>query len=158
MSRLERYDHDLRFEIGFASERGKRADNQDYAAARIGRPRIDARRDVVAAVADGVGGGKGGREASELTVRSFFDGYFNLPGSLGVRQAASRSLDAVNSWIVSQGRADQNLAGMATTFTALILSGRTGHCVHVGDSRLYLFRDGRLDVTDRRPCDGTRRL
>jgi serine/threonine protein phosphatase PrpC len=146
MSRLERHGHDLRFEIGFASERGKRPDNQDYAAARVGRPRIDARRDAVAAVADGVGGGKGGREAAELTVRTFFDGYFNLPGSLGVRQAASRSLDAVNSWIVAQGRADQNLAGMATTFTALILSGRTGHCVHVGDSRLYRFRDGALEV------------
>ena len=76
MSRLERHDHDLRFEIGVASERGKRSSNQDYAAARIGRPRIDARRDAVAAVADGVGGGKGGREAAELTVRSFFDGYW----------------------------------------------------------------------------------
>ncbi len=34
---------------------------------------------------------------------------------------------------------------MATTFTALILSGRAGHCVHVGDSRLYRFRDGALE-------------
>jgi serine/threonine protein phosphatase PrpC len=145
MTRLERPDHDLRFEIGFASECGKRADNQDYAAARIGRPRLDARRDAVIAVADGVGGAKGGREAAELTVRCFFDGYFALPGSLGVRQAAARSLDAINGWIVAQGRADPRLAGMATTFTALILSGRAGHCVHVGDSRLYRFHDGALE-------------
>lgn len=145
MSRLERSDHDLRFEIGFASERGRRPDNQDYAAARIGRPRLDARRAVVAAVADGVGGGKGGREAAELAVRGFFDGFFGLPGSLGVRQAAARSLDAINDWIVAQGRADPKLFGMATTFTALILSGRTGHCVHVGDSRLYRFREGALE-------------
>ena len=149
MSRLERYDHDLRFEIGLASERGKRADNQDYAAARIGRPRIDARRAAVAALADGVGGAKGGRQASELTVRCFFDGFFNLPGSLGIRQAAARSFDAINSWIVTQGRVDPNLAGMATTFTALILSGRAGHCVHVGDSRLYRFSESGLEqLTD----------
>src|SRR5208282_683800 len=122
MRRLDRHDHDLRFEIGFASECGRRLDNQDYAAARIGRPRFDARRDAVAAVADGVGGARGGREAAELAVRCFFDGFFGLPGSLGVQQAAARSLDAVNSWIVAQSRADPRLSGMATTFTALLPS------------------------------------
>jgi serine/threonine protein phosphatase PrpC len=145
MTRLERPGQDLRFEIGFASERGRRPDNQDYAAARIGRLRHDSRRDAVIALADGVGGAKGGREAAELTVRCFFDGFFGLPGSLGVRQAAARSLDAINGWIVAQGRADPRLAGMATTFTALILSGRAGHYVHVGDSRLYRFHDRALE-------------
>ncbi|MDI9847298.1 protein kinase [Rhodoblastus sp. 17X3] len=149
MTRLDRFDHDLRYEIGFASECGRRADNQDYGAARIGRPRVDSRTGVVVAVADGVGGHKGGRQASELTVRSFLDGFFSLPGSLGVRQAASRALDSINAWIVAQGRVDPELAGMATTFTALILSGRSGHCVHVGDSRLYRFREDALEqLTD----------
>ncbi len=78
-------------------------------------------------------------------MRCFFDGFFNLPGSLGIRQAAARSLDAVNSWIVGQSHADPQLLGMATTFTALILDGRAGHCVHVGDSRLYRFREGTLE-------------
>jgi serine/threonine protein phosphatase PrpC len=145
MTRLDRFDHDLRLEIGFASECGRRPDNQDFGAARRGRPRIDSRRDIVAAVADGVGGHKGGRVAAELTVRAFLDGYFALPGSLGARQAAARALDAINSWVVAQGRADPERAGMATTFTALILSGRAGHCVHVGDSRLYRFREGTLE-------------
>ena len=145
MTRLDRFDHDLRYEIGFASERGRRPDNQDYAAARVGRARIESRAAVVAAVADGVGGHKGGREAAELTVRGFLDGFFALPGTLGIRQAAARSLDAVNSWIVAQGRVDPELANMATTFTALILSGRSGHCVHVGDSRLYRFREDALE-------------
>ncbi|MCW2316508.1 serine/threonine protein phosphatase PrpC [Rhodoblastus acidophilus] len=145
MSRLDRFDHDLRFEIGFASETGKRADNQDYAAARIGRPRVDARRATVAALADGVGGRKGGRDAAEICVRGFLDGFFSLPAPLGVRQAAARALDAINGWIVAQGRVDPQRAGMATTFTALILDGRAGHCVHVGDSRLYRLRDNALE-------------
>ena len=138
-------DHELRCEIGFATERGRRPDNQDFGAARFGRPRADSRRDVVAAVADGVGGHAGGRVAAELAVRAFLDGYFSLPGSLGAQQAAARSLDAVNSWIAAQGRVDPQRAGMATTFTALILSGRSGHCVHVGDSRLYRFREEALE-------------
>jgi serine/threonine protein phosphatase PrpC len=142
---MTRLDHELRCEIGFATECGRRPDNQDFGAARFGRPRVDSRRDVVAAVADGVGGHKGGREAAELAVRAFLDGYFSLPGSLGAQQAAARSLDAANSWIVAQARVDPERAGMATTFTALILSGRSGHCVHVGDSRLYRFREESLE-------------
>ncbi len=145
MTRLDRFDHDLRYEIGFASERGRRPDNQDYCRGARRAAADRARAAIVAAVADGVGGHKGGREAAELTVRGFLDGFFALPGSLGIRQAAARSLDAVNSWIVAQGRVDPELAGMATTFTALILSGRSGHCVHVGDSRLYRFREDALE-------------
>ncbi|MCW2283251.1 serine/threonine protein phosphatase PrpC [Rhodoblastus acidophilus] len=142
---MSRFDHDLRFEIGFASDKGKRADNQDYAAARIGRPRVDARRAAVAALADGVGGRQGGRDAAELCVRGFFDGFFGLPASLGAPQAAARALSAINDWIVAQGRVDPERAGMATTFTALILDGRDGHCVHVGDSRLYRLRESALE-------------
>jgi serine/threonine protein phosphatase PrpC len=143
--RFDRSDHDLRCEIGFATAAGKRADNQDYAAARIGRPRLDARRAAVAALADGVGGAKGGREAAEIAVRGFLDGFFGLPPSLGPAQAAARALSAINGWIVSQGRVDARLAGMATTFTALILDGGDGHCVHVGDSRLYRLRENALE-------------
>jgi serine/threonine protein phosphatase PrpC len=142
---MTRLDHELRCEIGFATECGRRPDNQDFGAARFGRSRVDSRPDVVAVVADGVGGHAGGREAAELAVRAFLDGYFSLPGSLGVQQAAARSLDAINSWIVAQGRVDPGRVGMATTFTALILSGRSGHCVHVGDSRLYRFREEALE-------------
>lgn len=145
----DRFDHELRYEIGFASQQGRRADNQDFGAARAGRPRLDSRRGLAAAVADGVGGRKGGRVAAELCVRAFLDGFFALPGSLGTRQAAGRALDSINSWIVAQGRVDPERAGMATTFTALILQGRNGHSVHVGDSRLYRFREGALEqLTD----------
>ena len=68
-------------------------------------------RDIVAAVADGVGGHKGGREAAELTVRCFLDAYYSLPETLGVRRIASRALEAANSWIYAQGRVDPKLSG-----------------------------------------------
>jgi serine/threonine protein phosphatase PrpC len=41
------------------------------------------------------------------------------------------------------------LRGMGTTLTAVLLDGGKAHVVHAGDSRCYLFRDGRLQqVTD----------
>ncbi len=120
----------LRVRLGFASEKGPRADNQDYVAAWTGG-------DVIAAIADGVGGHKGGREAAETTVRAFFDAYLAQPETLGVPGAASRALEPVNQWIHAQGRRDANLEGMACTFSALILRRRFAHVAHVGDSRVY---------------------
>jgi serine/threonine protein phosphatase PrpC len=130
----------LRVEIGVATQKGRRAKNEDYVAACFGGP---ADQKIVAALADGLGGYKGGREAAEITVRAFIDGFFSFP-HLAVARAASRALDAVNGWIAAQRRVDAKLAGMATTFTALIFAGRCGHVVHVGDSRAYCLSQGRL--------------
>ncbi|BDV38480.1 bifunctional protein-serine/threonine kinase/phosphatase [Methylocystis bryophila] len=100
----------------------------------------------MAAVADGVGGHKGGREAAETCVRGFIDAYYAQPETLGVARAASRALESINAWIAAQARVDSGLAGMATTFSALIFSRRTAFLIHVGDSRAYRLRDFDLEL------------
>jgi serine/threonine protein phosphatase PrpC len=104
------------------------------------------RQGIAAALADGIGGAKGGREAAEITVRGFLEGYFEKPESLGIRRAASEVLQSLNSWLVSTARRDPSLEGMGCTFTGIVLRGRTLHILHVGDSRLYRLRDGRLSL------------
>ena len=131
----------LQLSVGFASFAGKRPDNQDYLAAHLG----DSARGAVAALADGVGGAKGGREAAELAVRSFIDGYMGLPETLGPQRAGARALEAANAWIHAQGQRDPALEGMACTFSALMLRGRAAHVLHVGDSRVYRYSEGRLE-------------
>ena len=100
---------------------------------------------VVAAIADGVGGHKGGREAAETCVRGFIEAYYAQPETLGVARAAGRALESMNAWIAAQARVDPNLAGMATTFSALIFSRRTALLVHVGNSRAYRLRVSDLE-------------
>ncbi len=82
-----------------------------------------------AAVADGIGGAKGGRVAAETAVRGFLDGFCDLPETMEVRRAAARVLDALNGWIHSQAQRDSKLAGMGCTFTALVLRGRVASAV-----------------------------
>ncbi|MFZ5875818.1 MAG: bifunctional protein-serine/threonine kinase/phosphatase [Nitrospirota bacterium] len=149
--------HDeLQIRVGFLSETGRREVNEDFVGSYVGDARQRAVKGCVVAVADGIGGARGGRQAAEVTVRGFLDGYFALPDTLGVERAAGRALDAMNRWVFAQGRQDPALQHMATTFSALVLRGRQAHIIHVGDSRIYRLRDNRLtrlttDHTHSRP-------
>jgi serine/threonine protein phosphatase PrpC len=134
----------LEIAAGFATLCGKRAANEDYCGVYLGSELERLRAGIVAAIADGVGGAKGGRVAAELAVRSFVEGYYSQPETIGVVGAARRSIGAYNRWLHVMGRADPELEGAATTFTALVLRGRRAHALHVGDSRAWHFRDGEI--------------
>ncbi|HEY3918474.1 MAG TPA: protein kinase [Stellaceae bacterium] len=130
--------------IGFVSETGPRPRNEDFVGAVFGPELPQPRRDVVAAIADGIGGAKGGRVAAETAVRGFLDGFCDLPETMEVRRASATIITSLNNWIHSQGRHDPELAGMGCTFTALVLRGRIVHLLHVGDTRAYRMSGGRL--------------
>jgi serine/threonine protein phosphatase PrpC len=128
-------------QAGIATSQGERDRNEDFAAwlpPGPGRPGLSA------ALADGVGGARGGRVAAETAVRLFLDALDQLSPLRGVKANAVTALNAINRWLNTQGQTDPALHGMACTFTALILRGRQMHVVHAGDSRLYRLRDGAL--------------
>jgi len=130
--------------VGFASKTGRRKANEDFAGALIGAELPQPRQEVVAAIADGIGGAKGGRIAAETAVRGFLDGFCDLPETMEVQRAGARIVSALNGWINSMGRQDPELAGLGCTFTALVLRGRLAHLLHVGDTRAYRFNGNRL--------------
>ncbi len=133
---------------GFASEKGVRADNQDFGCVLI-EPRPDL---VIATVADGVGGVLGGRVAAEMAVRSFLEGLLDEDGDV-VSHRGVTALAATNRWIHAQGQVDSLLERMATTFTALVIDGRTAFGLHVGDTRLYRLTAGRVSLLTRDHVD-----
>ena len=144
---------------GFASKTGPRKENEDFAGALYGAELPEPRHEVVAAIADGIGGAKGGRIAAETAVRGFLDGFCDLPQTMEVQRAGSRIVSALNGWINTQGRQDPALAGMGCTFTAVVLRGRVAHLLHVGDTRAYRLSRDRLTclTVDHVRQDGTGR-
>jgi serine/threonine protein phosphatase PrpC len=136
----------VKVSVGFVSETGPRKRNEDFAGAVFGPELPEPRRDLVAAIADGIGSTKGGREAAEIAVRGFLDGFCDLPETMEVRRAAAIVLNALNGWIHSQGARDPSLSGMGCTFTALVLRGRIAHVLHVGDTRAYRLSRDRLSL------------
>jgi serine/threonine protein phosphatase PrpC len=131
----------LRVSIGFASESGRRAANEDFALAR---EEIRGGGECLAIIADGMGGAAGGRLAAEIAVRGFVEAYEAMPRTLGIDRAAARALAAMNRWIHAVASRDPAHRGMATTLSALVLRGRRAHVVHVGDTRIYRLREGHL--------------
>lgn len=101
-------------------------------------------------VADGMGGLPGGDVASRIAVRQISE---TLSGTemqetpeQRVRTAISRAGDAV----LKQASSDPGLRGMGTTVVLVFAHDHSPFQVaHVGDSRAYLLRDGRLQVLTR---------
>lgn len=145
--------------VGFSSKTGPRKQNEDFAGALFGAELPERRQEVVAAIADGIGGAKGGRIAAETAVRGFLDGFCDLPETMEVQRAGAKIVTALSGWINTMGRQDPNLAGMGCTLTALVLRGRIAHLLHVGDTRAYRLSGDRLTclTTDHVRQDGTGR-
>jgi serine/threonine protein phosphatase PrpC len=128
---------------GFATATGPRDDNQDFGGVHLGTALERARHGTIAALADGVSGGREGRAAAELAVRALIEGFYAVPDTLGPARAMHMPLAAFNRWLHTQARGE-TMANSATTFTGLALRGRRAHLVHVGDSRAWRFSGGRL--------------
>jgi len=93
-------------------------------------------------VADGMGGHSSGEIASRLAVDLICKYY-----SASTKPPYYALLDAfhnANSDIYNIAKKNIALSGMGTTCTAVVISGGTAYYAHVGDSRLYLIRDGQI--------------
>nr|WP_216661785.1 bifunctional protein-serine/threonine kinase/phosphatase [Niveibacterium sp. COAC-50] len=130
--------------LGHASLTGPRARNEDFVGAVTPEGAELDNKGLLAALADGVGGHADGREAAEFTVRSLLCDYYATPDTWAVPKALDKVIGAANRWLVSQSAKRGEAAGMATTLTAVVLRGRRWISAHVGDTRLYLLRDGAL--------------
>jgi protein phosphatase len=134
----------LVIDAAHTSAAGPRPANEDYCGVAIPSADELATKGALFAVADGVSGHQGAREASETTVRGLLSDYYATPDTWSVPQAIDTVLYANNRWLIAQTQAGGELAGMATTLSALVLRGSRYYVGHVGDSRVYLLRSGRL--------------
>ena len=129
---------------GMASDVGRVRRSNEDALAFVCPDDVALRRrlGVLAMVADGMGGHRGGEVASTLAVDTVCRGYFAAqPGEDRLRVLERAMLDA-NRAICQAGLADPSLEGMGTTATALVIVDDSVLFAHVGDSRLYHCAEG----------------
>ncbi len=92
-------------------------------------------------VADGMGGAQAGEVASRLAIESFQDG---LQDTTDAEAALAACAQSANVSIHERSQASAEHAGMGTTLTAVYVGAEEVAIAHVGDSRAYCLRDGKL--------------
>jgi protein phosphatase len=109
----------------------------------------------LAMVADGMGGHSSGEVASSMAAKVTRDKFKSLqvtgmkPGEYNEKYALETNqlgfaVQLANSVIYEVGNSVPENKGMGTTLSAILLSGSKISIAHIGDSRIYLFRDGVL--------------
>ena len=125
------------------TDTGRRSNNED---ALLLAPELG-----LFAVADGMGGYEGGELASQLALGSL-RGYFDLLGphaDFGLEADVQLAVSRMDLGIRIADREIRRAAvgpleKMGTTLVSLVVQGRRALVAHVGDSRVYLAREGRL--------------
>ena len=138
--------HDtLRVSLGQYSSAGLKAENQDFFGALIPEGSALSMKGISVAVADGISSSPVSAEAAEMAVKALMTDYYSTPDAWTVQTAATRVIAATNAWLHGQNTAADVNAGRVCTLSALILKGRTGHVLHVGDSRVSRLSGGSLE-------------
>lgn len=133
---------ELKVIAGMVSDIGcHRANNEDFALYEIpASGSAHVRKGVLAIVADGMGGHAGGEVASRLAAEVVRRTYYDAAAPPG--ESLRLGFTVANRLIREAVRKYPTLSGMGTTCTALAICDGEVFSAHVGDSRLYLVRDG----------------
>jgi len=135
----------LTLDFSSLSDRGRvRMNNEDSCGQFV--PTTDDQMNDIGAVfvvADGMGGHRGGEIASRIAVRTIL-AFYSASGAEDRTQALTRAFREANTTIIQESVNDSTLFGMGTTCTAVAFHGTRGYFAHVGDSRAYLMRRGKI--------------
>jgi len=135
----ERFDLEvvLKTDVGLV-----RSENQDFGL--LSAPgALHSPSERLMMVADGMGGHRGGATASRLAATTVQSEFQAADGS-DVAEALGDAFRRANAKIFELAQADPDLFGMGTTGSALVIQDGKALFAHVGDSRIYLVRNGQI--------------
>lgn len=133
-----------RLVIGFKDDIGVERDNmEDAAGYSMASTNMDVRRKgSVFVVADGVGGHESGEVASNRAVNTILKEYYACPYD-DTETSLRHAINQANEVIFKQAQ-DSGRETMATTAVCAVVRDGLLTLANVGDSRVYLLRDGKI--------------
>lgn len=139
----------LTVSIGQATDKGRKAVNQDFHGVSIHKEPLLTSKGVAICLADGISSSEVSQHASQVAVKSFLEDYSCTPESWTVKTSVQRVLKATNSWLYLQTRNSPYRysmdRGYVCTFSTLVIKSNTAHLFNVGDTRIYRVMDERLE-------------
>lgn len=117
---------------------GGRPDNQDswgYKETPIG---------FVLVVCDGMGGGPGGKLASQTAVTKIINNLDACNAHTSPKEALKRAIDKAEQTLEQMMESNRSLQGMGSTAVVLLVNHHSAHIAHLGDSRCYKVSNGKI--------------
>jgi PPM family protein phosphatase len=110
----------------------------------------------LAVLADGMGGHRAGEVASRMAAEFVFHGlradvaqFRSNEGPHSPLQAVEKSINRANTAVLEVARAEAAYHGMGTTLTVTLFHDNRVALGHIGDSRIYRLREGKLELLTR---------
>ena len=124
---------------GYVDSRcGGRPENQDHYDYQ------DTPHGLLVVVCDGMGGGPSGKLASTIAVQCTIDYVIRANDNEAKDTILKDAVTYAHKAILSRQQNDSSTRGMGTTLTALLINSESAYVAHVGDSRVYQFRKGKV--------------
>ena len=98
---------------------------------------------LLAILCDGVGGDYGGDMASKIAIKSTTY-FFTSTDSNDYLERIKNSLEEANKFVINHSAGSETLKSMATTIEVLFLKENLAYWGHIGDSRIYHMKSGKL--------------
>lgn len=102
----------------------------------------------IAFVCDGMGGHLGGSFASNKTIEILKEEYDKLDCSNTTRNVGVWIFDVIskaNNFVYNESLSNENLKGMGTTVTGVLMYNNVLYYAHIGDSRIYIYNQNFID-------------
>ncbi len=123
---------------GFTLAKGKELKGDDYFDVKT----IDDL--TIAIVCDGVGSAEEGAEAAKRVTTYLMNNFKNRPNTWSIEKSIKTFIDSINAILYEESMVNYERAELVTTLTIAIIEGNRLYAANVGDSRIYLQRDGIL--------------
>ncbi len=121
----------------------KRTENQDSFLFSEKEQIVSPEKGFLFAVADGMGGHRGGAVASKLALGILVSEYYKLEPR-NIAKALKRAFEKANEAVYTLAHDDDNYQKMGTTMTAAVLKDSRLYFAHVGDSRGYIVSKNKI--------------
>ena len=92
---------------------------------------------------DGLGGGLSGEFASKVSVETIHKSFIQSEEVDSIKRIR-KAIEQANKFVYEKSNGNLNFKGMATTCEVLLLNGTCSVWGHIGDSRIYIFKNNKL--------------
>jgi serine/threonine protein phosphatase PrpC len=100
---------------------------------------------TIAVLCDGVGSAQEGAMAAKKVTQHIINNFKNIPKVWSIEKAIKEFIKSINSILYAQSIHEYERAEYVTTVTVCIIKGNRLYGANVGDSRIYLLRDNKLN-------------